>query len=396
MRAAPALAVLVGGVALTGLDGEARPGPDAHREDVGRLVLSEADVRFSDVRDLAVSDRGVWVLDGAEPFLTFVSRDGAAVIQFGSEGQGPSELLDPWGLQVEDADRTTVRVWDVGNARVAAFDLGGTLVDTRPIRGTGLAGIRTDIRQITYVDPFRVRRVGPHYIVASYPNGVSRTADFQTGALVRVDPALTPLAPVLAFSAEAVRLAPARTPLEFSSVPLWDGCSQLVVTWVPERGSVRWVDMTGAVRHEVSVEIERSPIKLDDIEAYLRRMARLELGPGWEEKIPDLRSMARVSRSRFALEAPAATEIRCATDDSAWLRMFSTTVSPVGLGSDWLRVETTGALTRTSFPEPFSPKAFTDEGAFGVWTDEVGLQQLARWTAAEAATPVTPRSPIEE
>ena len=388
MKLGLAVGCLVGAAAFVGAEvGDARsPVPSTESlatriVDTDRIEIPAPNVTFVDVRDMAVSGRGVWVLDGMEPFVTFVSADGDVLHRFGTEGQGPSELSNPSSLELRAGDGSGVRVWDLGNARVAEFDPAGSVLATRPLSGSGVGAVRSDIRQVSYVDPFRVRRVGEDYVVARYPDRPSRTGDFLSGTLIRADRTLAELAPILAFSTEAVQISVERVSLEFTAVPLWDGCSGLVVTWLPDRGAVHWVDLDGATRHQVPVPISPREVTLDDIEAYVRRMARLELGPGWEEQVPNTRAVARQMRGQFALEAPVATEIRCGSDGSAWLRMFDTESSPLGLGSDWLRVETTGAVTRVAFPHSFSPMVFVEDEAIGVSTDDAGLQRVARWPA---------------
>ena len=51
----------------------------------------------------------------------------------------------------------------------------------------GHAGIRSDLAEVTYVDPFRVRRVGTHFAYVRYPAGLSRTADLARGKITMAD-----------------------------------------------------------------------------------------------------------------------------------------------------------------------------------------------------------------
>ena len=118
---------------------------------------------------------------------------------------------------------------------------------------------------------------------------------------------------------------------------------------------------------------------MDDVTAYLRWMARLELGPDFENAPIDFEAMALNSQERFAEMRPGATDLRCESEGTAWLRMFDTSTDPLGRGHAWLRVSRNGAQQEFNFPVEFTPAVFTPKGAFGFLETSGGDQRLAWW-----------------
>jgi hypothetical protein len=123
-----------------------------------------------------------------------------------------------------------------------------------------------------------------------------------------------------------------------------------------------------------------TPIESHDIEAYLRWMARLELGPDYDAAGIDYAGMARARRDQFVEVHPGPTGLRCESENKAWLRLFDTAIDPLGRGQTWLRVSKEEGLRRYRFPDAFTPAVFNAEGAFGIWEVPEGYQQLAWWS----------------
>ena len=301
------------------------------------IQLLSTSARFVDVRGLVLAEEALWVLDDGPPFLTRVSLADGRFVQFGAEGRGPSELLVPWAIQPRpDADPRGIQVWDLGNSRVSTFDPQGHFIDSERLSDEGRVRARADIRTVSYADPFRVRNAGAEVVLGSFPGRVNRTSDMGMGTLRRADRRLT-LGPELVQFADHTSRGVASLK-EWAPVPLWDVCDEVVALWSPASAEVAWVGLQGEVQGTVSVKLDPTPLSLDDIEAFLRWMARLELGPDYDKAPIDYASAARKSRDRFAEFQPGATDLRCEPGAAAWLRLFDTASDPLGRGHVWVRV----------------------------------------------------------
>lgn len=341
------------------------------------LHVLGAGVAFAEIRDAVATPDGFWILDGHEPFLTRFNLDGAAEERFGRRGRGPSELMQPRAIQSASPGRDAdVLVWDPGNARVSRFSPAGDLVAVMP-EHAGHTGIRSDLPEVTYVDPFRVRRVGAQFVYVRYPAGLSRTADLARGELTMAD------APGLERGSALHGTVldgdpPGGAVGELAAMPLWDSCGDRgLAVWAPDERTVTWLDPEGSATLTLSVPIQPRRLDESDVERYLGLMARLEIGADPEERGLDLSAMARSSRELFARDAPVATELRCGVGHEAWLRLFDTSLDPLGRGRDWLVVDP-GGFTRVRLPDGFSPLVILRDRIVGVLEDGQG-QRVASW-----------------
>jgi hypothetical protein len=358
--------------------------PSAEEAASETVALEELQVlapgaRFTAVRELVLSGASLWVLDGSPPFVTRVTLEGGEVIAFGARGPGPGELMDPRSLLPSPgAPEGSVWVWDYGTGRVSRFDSAGVFLASEPMDEGGATRVRRDLEEVSYVEPFRVRSLGAELLASHFPGRVDRSSDLVTGSLVRTHHRLAP-GPVLArFSYHA---GPASGgPREWEALPLWDACDGVVVLWSPASGQLLWLDGQGQTLRGAAVEKSPGPITLMDVERYLRRMARLELGPDYEGAGIDFTAMAGARRDQFPQRRPLATGLRCASADVAWVRLFDTDPDPLGRSRTWLRVPASGPQDAVTFPPAFSPFVFTPQGALGVLEAPDG-QRLARWHA---------------
>jgi len=368
---------------LSALAGCSSAPPEASIEirvvEAGEVQLLSTDPRFESVRDLVLTGGSLWVLDGAPPFVTRVSVGDGEAEQFGRGGQGPGEFLNPWAIQPTAGPETIgIRVWDLGNNRVSTLDTLGNLVGSERLSDEGRIRARTDIRDVSYADPFRVRKLGTDVVVGRFPRRIDRTGDLVMGSLQRADDRLEP-GPELARFAD--HMAKGSSSLrEWAAIPFWDVCDETVVLWSPASAEVVWLDLQGEVRAAAPVEETSAPLSLEDIEAYLGWMARLEIGPGYEEAGINYTSMAKSYRDRFAERRPFATDLRCQSEEVAWLRRFDTSSNPLGRGQSWLKVSTDGTRQEVSFPVEFTPVVFTKQGAYGLFEAPEGYQRLAWWS----------------
>jgi hypothetical protein len=375
MRALKLLASCLGAVAC----GYEEPA-ELVRVDPGELQVVGPGTRFVSIQEMVAGAGSLWVLDAAPPFITRLSRAGEAT-GFGMKGQGPSELLDPRAIHGQDA---VARVWDLGAGRVSSFDTLGVLVDSEPLPEEGRIYARQDIRDVSFADPFRIREAGEGIVLGHFPGPFLRTADMVTGSLRRVDSSGT--VDLLRFADHVED--PERGMLEWLSIPLWDSCDEGIVLWSPASSQVRWFDLRGEEMASAVVAAPSRPVTQENIEAYLRWMGRLELGPGHEEAGLDYAVMARQVRERFAKTQPTATDIRCQPGGVAWMRLFSTSSDPLGRSRVWRRISLEGEVEDFEFPPEFDPVLFTSDGAYGVLEVDGAFQQLALWGGNALPGPV--------
>ena len=337
------------------------------------------EVRFAAVRDLALDSESVWVLDGAAPFLTRIALADGSSVQFGGKGEGPGEFLNPVAIQPAlNPDESGVWVWDLGNRRVSGLDTLGVFSGSEPLSDEGGIKARSDLRYVSYADPYRIRKHGTTTLAGSFPRRLDRTGDFASGSLRRVDRRLTPGLELVRFSEHMDDGVSGSK--EWAAVPYWDLCDGTVAFWSPASSRVIWLDLEGREIESVGIEGISTPIEFQDIEAYLRWMARLELGPDYDAEGIDYAGMARAHQDRFADQHPGPTDLRCESGSVAWLRLFDTSVDPLGRGQSWLRVSKEEGPRRYQFPNEFTPAVFTADGAYGVLENPEGYQQVAWWS----------------
>lgn len=346
------------------------------------LQVIHPDLDFEGIRDLVVTPTAVWVLDGGEPFLTRVSLDDGSAIQFGRKGRGPEELRNPWSIQWVGTDgEDTIMVWDLGNSRVSRFDGDGFLLDSQKVPRDNWMPVRSNIREVSYVDPFRIRRVGGGFAHTHFPSRVNRTSDFSRGVLQIGDPHLNPNRRLVRLADHVPKVGSSLR--EWGAMPVWDACGEGVSLWSPALSQALWIDAEGRVVDRVQVAIPSHPISVDDIATYLRRMARLELGPDFAEAGIDFSRLARQYRGRFAESSPQAMDLRCGADSTIWLRLFGTSHDALGRGQKWIQLSREGLFRELAFHHRFCPLAFGDKAVFGLLEATSGAQHLARWDDRE-------------
>ena len=99
---------------------------------LGTIEGAEA-FRFFRVRDAALWDGRVLVLDGGSAELRIFRTDGTHLRSVGGSGEGPGEYISPWGLLRLPGD--TIAVWDRRLHRVSFLDSSGNFVRAVQIVG---------------------------------------------------------------------------------------------------------------------------------------------------------------------------------------------------------------------------------------------------------------------
>jgi DNA-binding beta-propeller fold protein YncE len=93
--------------------------------------VDEAGGRFFGPRDIAVSEKAIYVVDTGNERVQRFTRDGVFVNAWGGSGSGPDQLIEPVGIALDPEGN--VYVADSGNARIAIFTPDGEPVAQWPV-----------------------------------------------------------------------------------------------------------------------------------------------------------------------------------------------------------------------------------------------------------------------
>lgn len=348
------------------------------------IHLLETSARFSFVRDITVSGEAIWVLDSEPPFLTRLGWDGPDELSLGRRGGGPGEFTHPRTIQpVAGVASDGVRVWDFGAGRVLAFDGAGALKEETRLHDPGLIRGRSDLPEVSFLDPYRIRVDHSIVFANAFDRRLDRTSDLASGALVRASLDLALLDTVCSLEDHVPEGLESLK--EWASQPVWDFCQGEVVLWSPRAAKLIWMDPKGEVLRERGMDLPSIPIRLQDIERYLERMARLEMGPDYRTAGIDFAQMARTTRDRFAEDRPGVTGMLCGEEGEVWLRLFDTDPDPLGRGREWLLVRAGEQPSLIRFPRAFKPFRFSRIRALGIVEIPGEGQGLAwmDWTSLE-------------
>lgn len=351
-------------------------------DDIHRLPSS---LSFAMVQDLVREGDYAWVLDQAPPFLTCVHLPSGRARRMGPEGEGPGELVGPRAVQVvQKGGESQALVWDFRSGRVSRFSPEGEFLGSARLDEDGWIRARTNLHEVSYAAPFRVRQVGDEFLAARFPQRLDRTEDVLSGALALVDSRLrlhSGLGPLKS------RTARGSDDLgEWAALPFWDARDGVAAVWRPSSSAVVWIRKGGEETDSTIVPLPPDRVEGKDRERYLEWMARLELGPGFDREFLDLRALARANADRFAEVRPIVTDLRSESTDVVWVRRFGTSADPLGRGTEWIRVPSHGSVEEVRFPKEFTPLAFDPDGALGVLEMDGGSQMLARWRPPKGAT----------
>ena len=347
---------------------------------LAEVRLFEADSLLHGVRDVAVTPSGeTWVLTRLEPFVYRFSPEGRLEGRFGRRGQGPGELQNPGAIAAAGADG--VEVLDLAGRRLAAFDAAG-----RPGRRVEVQGARStvlaEIDEITYGEPFLLRKVGDRYLSATYPDGLTSTRGFTTAELRLWDGRGAPAGRLLSF-ADLTAGAPAPEGARFLiPIPLWAACAGgEVAVFDPGSSTVTWRDLRGATRASARVPGAAGELTRGEIGGYLRHMVGLELRgrelppPGELDRMLD--GLLRTQRHEFGTRRPTAVRMLCDHQDRAWLQEYAPAESPLGYGRRWKVVARDGRRAAVTLPAGFRPWHLAPGGATGVMRDALDVERIA-------------------
>ena len=331
------------------------------------------------IADVLERDGTVWVLSSAAPFVHGL-REGAEVVTFGDQGEGPDELRSARAL-VATGDASQVTVWDSGSRLYRTFSGDGQLVSTREARPIGR--VRGDIDVVTFGAPLRVAATPAGIVRAEFPGEVSWGNNVWTGRLVRADADGGAEAVVdLADLPGASQVDPEQRTL-LGPVPVWDACPDGRIALLdPVARQLYLVASTWEERDSVPVPWEVEPITRSHRLAYLSNQIKAELqGQSMDES--EMQAMVEgveeASRDMFAPSAPAGVDVKCSAD-RVWIQEFDGAAHPLGLGRRWRTIGLAGSaptFSQVVLPAGFRPYRISESEMLGVVTDSLDLQRVA-------------------
>ena len=333
------------------------------------------------VRDIIESGEQIWVLTAAAPFLRAYDRSGRMLGDFGSSGEGPGELGNPWILSGAIPAGGVV-AWDLATRRRSRFDAGGNFVSSSPAP-VNRESIRADIRSVTFGDPFRAAEDDTGVWVASYPGGLTEGDHFWRGRILRITHGDPEPAVVVDFAVDLPGAASRVPAIGLAPVPLWDGCSDGAVAVLdPVDRSLHLYGPDGTKDRQIPLPWTGRPLLHEERLGYVRARARNEMRESDVSDAEIERAAAEVlvrAGDQMPETTPIGVDVRC-SPGRLWVQEFDGSSHPLGYGRAWMTVslsDGTPRFQRVMFPEGFAPYRLTDEVAIGVVTDSVELQRVA-------------------
>jgi hypothetical protein len=366
-------AAVLTAVVVLGCEGAPIAPPVTLPETTRDLQLTELfqETSFHQVLDLLPTEEGTWILSRDDRPLTFISRDGATH-RFSRRGQGPGEMMFATALTPTGDDG--VEVWDFGNRRRMALNSDGALRDDSRMDVTFSRAVRSDLPDVTFANPFKVRRVGSTVVAAHFEDPVTRPHDLRRAELVLGDAELNPSRAPRTIQAMADADLPA-PPQGHVPVPLWESCgTELLVVMDPDARTLSWFDNGRAVG---TVDLPFPERNLTEAErlAYVHYMIELEAGLEAlddPEILADAEAMAHEGSGMFPRQAPPASGLLCLTDGSVLVREFDASEHPLGHSTRWTWMDRDGQiLDRVHFPIAFTPMAVHGRMVWGVYTSPI-------------------------
>ncbi len=347
------------------------------------LQTFEEGEKLWDVRDILESDEVIWVLTAEAPYLRGYDRYGRILADFGAYGKAPGELTSPRALTEAPAAGEVV-VWDFGTRSLLTFDQEGNFKASSPAPMALEGFVRSDIRSVSFGDPFRVAVEGAGHVLATYPGGITGAADFWNGRVLRIrDGGAEPQ--VLAdFARDLAGAANHVSAMGPAPVPLWDRCpnGSVVVLDPVDRSLLLYASGHSGVPSRIQLPWTERPFSREEYLAYLRAAILLEFK---QDGISDAEVdhaaeelLAQVGE-HLPAKTPLGVDIRC-TAGRVWIQEFDGSHHPLGYGRLWRSVSLRGRsprFQRIVFPDGFAAMRLSDSLAIGVLTDADKLQRIA-------------------
>ncbi len=368
-------------------------GPSTIEIPAAALTVFEEGDELWGVRDIIESgDSGsggvVWALSEAPPFLRAYDHSGRLLADFGTSGEGPGELRNPWTLATDPTGG--VIIWDHGNRSRSRFDAAGAFIGSSPAPAVPNGVIRGDIRSVTFGDPFRVAEDDGGLVLASYSQGLTQADDFWSGKILRIATGEAEARTLIDFATDLPGAANRVPLMGLAPVPLWDHCPDgRIVVLDPVARNLHLHAADGTEERRIPVPWQARALSREERLGYVRAMISGETRGtdiADEEVNMAAEGMLAQAGDQLATEAPLGVDLRCGPG-WVWIQEFDAASHALGYGRAWrtlsLDDETPpldGQTPRTRqvlFPAGFIPWRLTDSMAIGVATDDVNLQRVA-------------------
>lgn len=338
-----------------------------------------------DIRAILVDDTAVWTLSSGAPFIHAVNADGQIVQRFGRRGDGPGELLNPYKLFVGTSGDHLV-LWDAGRRKLERLSTSGEHLGAAEVHARN-GWVREDMRLVSYGEDNKMLRFGDGFVLQVEPNGLTRSNDYRGSELVMLDSAGANPIPLLQFSSligtpdEESAVA-----TELVAIPLWTVCGEdTLVVFDPSLLTLHFYDVDGQLTSQRPLPLARRPLSERDIKIYVRHLLGHEMRSANALETDELDGITdqivRRERARFSRNAPPGVAILCDAHRRVWVNAFSMADHPLGYSREWYVSGETMKTVR--FPSGFRPHVITDSTAFGVLTDDLGVESLARVSLPE-------------
>lgn len=320
---------------------------------------------------------GIWVLSSFDPHVSHLGPGGAVTARFGSSGQGPQELRNPWYLAAHPGG---VAVYDAGARRLKVFDQSGAFVDEHETPAPG-GSVLNDFRDANHGEPLRVRRLGAGWVFETYSGQVAHSGALWSGHLIYVrDWAVSPDTLV---RYQDLRAEPYEPGLQlFASAPLWTVCGDGRVALLnPLDSVVVHIGLEGR-SDSLRIPLPLPPITAAQVESWVDR--RLELALREENMEVDpaqhamIREQALAEATGAAAEVQPPTKLLCDPEGRLWVQGFSVETDPQGYGREWSVFEGDRLVASVRLPPRVWPLFIDTEGLVAVWMDDLDVEYLVR------------------
>lgn len=342
-------------------------------------VLESDSVLYA-ILDVWVAENGeTWALSAGAPYVYRWNPAGRLTAAWGTAGQGPGELLNPWSVAPAERGDGAV-VWDVSARRLVTYDQTGREVTSVPVP-LRLPSVRGDIREISYGAPLRMRAYRDGFLIQIPAGAVAQTRDLARSFLVHVSHEGTVLDTIpLEPKTDAPQGGPGAVSLV--PVPLWAVCDgERLAILLPDERVLRIREADASFR-EWRLELPSGELEEEQIRRHLTYLLELESrragvqATNVEEAVSSV--LAR-HRGRFGRTVPAAVDMLCESGGRIWLNAFSTVDDPIGYSREWHVISpgSTAVQAIVRMPPGFRLRQLSGDRAVGIVEDADGIQRPA-------------------
>lgn len=353
-------------------------------EEEVRIGVADGDpeLQFGSVTGLDVDAEGrIWVLDNQASRIRVFDADGTLLRAFGRRGQGPGEL-SPQAMGLFVGPDGGVLVADMANQRMLRVDTEGEPLETRPIDMTagipmlfapgGDGGVYQQVRLMALPGMAPIEGGPRDFILALRPDG-------------SIADTLAELASGTTFEFGAGGMPSIRI---FSPENVWAVTTEgRLVTGVNSTYSLELREPGGEPTMVLRRESARRPVTDSDQRSFRQAMRRAWTDAG----MPEAMAAQMEQAVQFEANWPALAALIPGPEGTLWVQR----VDPDGeldpsafedlqnfqFGSrGWDVFDGEGRyLGVLQMPEGFTPRRVVADAVYGIHSDDLGIQRVARY-----------------